>query len=84
MPLNLAKLRMRQCCSCYIVKIERNDVSNGNNKEWMDMGKWTTGLQGRAAYNNTKLYKGNQVEDIHVLVCWWNPWTQAITLASKL
>lgn len=35
----------------------------------MDMGKWTTGLQGRAAYNNTKPYKGNQVEDIHVLIC---------------
>lgn len=84
MPLNLAKLRMRQCCFCYIVNIERNDVSKGNNKEWMDVGKWTTGLQGRAAYKNTKLYKGNQVEDIHVLVCWWNPWTQAITLASKL
>lgn len=84
MPLHLAKLRMRQCCSCYIVKIERNDVSNGNNKEWMDMGKRTTSLQGRAAYNNTKLYRGNQVEDIHGLVCWWNPWTQAIALACKL
>lgn len=33
------------------------------------MGKWTTGLQGRAAYDNTKLYRGNQVEDIHGLVC---------------
>lgn len=33
------------------------------------MGNWTTGLQGRAAYNNTTLYRGNQVEDIHGLVC---------------
>lgn len=57
MPLSLAKLMMRQCCFCCIVKIERNGVNHGNNKEWMDMGKWTTGLQGRAAHKNTNLYK---------------------------